>query len=127
MDTWSRTPAFGVGVHGTYAGGTSLSQYGTHAHNLVLDRLVRDGAVGLVAWAAVALPLLAASMCRSPRKLLPWLTALIVLNTLDVSLLHSGSYFSALIVAGSAAWPESGVAMSQRCSSGNTLWPRRTT
>lgn len=71
-----------------------------HSHNLFIEVLARDGVFGLLAWILIAIPPLAAMPKRRRLDLLPWAAAFAVMNTLDVTAFHSGSYFSAAVVIG---------------------------
>lgn len=73
-----------------------------HSHNLLLEVLFRDGAVGLLAWLAMIVPALTITVRTLRGPALPWLFALAILNTFDMTLLHAGSYYSAAVVIGAA-------------------------
>jgi O-antigen ligase len=73
-----------------------------HAHNLLVERLAADGLVGVFGWMLIATTLLTPALLAFGWHAVPWLLALAVLNTWDMTWFHSGSYFSTAIVAGSA-------------------------
>lgn len=73
-----------------------------HAHNLVIERLAVDGLVGVVGWVMIGTALVAPSLLVFGWRAAPWLLALVLLNTLDMTWFHSGSFYSTAIVAGSA-------------------------
>lgn len=69
----------------------------SHAHNLVIDRLYREGILGLAGWALISAPLLMVSVRRAGRRTAPLLVALVVLNTFDVSIFSVGVFVPVLI------------------------------
>ena len=73
-----------------------------HAHNLLVERLATDGIAGTLAWMLIAACLLGPPLRAFGWRAVPWLVGLLVLNTLDVTWFHTGSYISTAIVAGSA-------------------------
>ena len=83
-------------------GGTPISA-AHHAHNLVLHRLAADGLFGALAWLLLVGSLTLALVVHTRWLGVPWLTGIVVLNLVDMTLFHSGSYFAAAIVCGVVA------------------------
>ena len=72
----------------------------SHAHNLLVGRLVADGLVGLAGWVLIFLPLMVVAILGARSAAAPWLAGLLILNMFDMTLFHSGSYFSTAVVVG---------------------------
>ena len=71
-----------------------------HAHNLLVELLARDGMVGLVGWLILSVPVAFAGFRAVPTAVAPFLVGLVILNSLDMTLFHSGSYFASAFIAG---------------------------
>lgn len=71
-----------------------------HTHNLLLHRLAEDGAIGIAGWVLILASAIAVAWQAYRWDIAPWLLALIVLNTPDMTFFHSGSFFASSAVIG---------------------------
>jgi hypothetical protein len=71
-----------------------------HAHNLLAERLAAEGLIGLLGWLLISIVLVGPVLLIFGWQAAPWILALTVLNTWDMTWFHAGSYFSTAIVAG---------------------------
>lgn len=74
----------------------------SHAHNLLVQRLVTDGVVGVIGWIVAFGGIVVVASRRLRHSIAPLLAAVLVLNTLDYTIFHSAGYWSSLVVLGSA-------------------------
>lgn len=99
-------PLFGASAPQSGAvtiGEASATVAASHAHNLLLDRVAKDGLIGLLGWLAVGAPLGTFVARRASSAVFAWISALVVLNTLDATFFHNLSFFANMLTAGFVA------------------------
>ena len=99
------SPVVGVGISGLAtsfapADGSNGDRSAAHAHNFLLERLAAEGVLGLLGWFLVLGTTAAFAFRGMGTHVLPLMVAVLILNSLDNTLLFSGSYFTLFVVFG---------------------------
>lgn len=103
------SPLFGIGAMQVASAiaeggeGTRASHL-AHAHSLWINRLAIDGLVGVLGWILIVSSTLTAITAQEATRVGPLATALLVLNSLDATFFHAGSYFATWMAVG-LLWP----------------------
>lgn len=97
LEAFAASPAFGLGTRGLdealSGADPSLGvRHLGHTHSLWVERLATEGVVGVIGWLLVIGTALVAVGSDGRARLLPLLAGLLVLNSLDMTFFHAGSY-----------------------------------